>query len=108
MTDPKNINRLSSHTYELPIYHVCENGLEEVNSQIIQFCKGSKDIPGHPGFITDSLIEVCKMYLESVNQGDLENKFTTEAIKHLQAALWNLQERQKDRQARGVAQTYQK
>jgi len=48
------------------------------------------------------------MYLESVNQGDLENKFTTEAIEHLRAALWNLEERQKDRVKRGVAQTYQK
>lgn len=102
------ITRLSSHVYELPTFKITENGLEEFQTATIQFIKGSKDAPVHPGFITESFIELCKMHLESVNQGDLENPFTTQAIEHLQAALWNLQERQKDRQARGVAQTYQK
>ena len=48
------------------------------------------------------------MHLDGVNQGDLENPYTTQAIEHLRAALWNLDERIKDRQARGVFQTYQK
>ena len=108
MKDPKNIIRLSSHTYELPCFEVGMSGLRYHSSQGISFCKGSKDTPVHPGFITESLIQLCKMHLESVNQGELENKFTTTAIEHLQAALWNLEERQKDRQDRGVAQTYQK
>lgn len=110
MTDPKNITRLSSHTYELPVFRITENGAEVACIQPIYFCKGSKDNPeeGQIGIFTESLIEVCKMHLESVNRGDLENPFTIQAIEHLQAALWNLQERQKDRQARGVFQTYQK
>jgi len=99
---------LSSHTYELPVYKVTENGLVHIGGKDIEFCKGSKDAPAHPGFITDTLIQLLVEHLESVNQGELENKFTTTAIEHLQAALWNLEERQKDRQARGVAQTYQK
>ena len=106
--NPKQITRLSSHTYELPTYYISEDGAQGFKSKVIAFCKGSKDNIGHPGFFTETLIELCKIHLESVNQGDLENPYTAQAIEHLRAALWNLDERIKDRQARGVFQTYQK
>ena len=109
LPDHPDMKQVSSHVYQLPAYEVTEEGLKEVPGiHCIKFCKGSKDAPGHSGFITDSLIEVCKMYLESVNQGDLKNMHTTAAIMDLESALWNLAERQKDRVKRGVAQTYQK
>jgi hypothetical protein len=108
--NPKNINRLSSHTYDLQVFRITETGAEVAETVIVQFCKGDKSNPeeGQVGFFTESLIELCRIHLESVNQGYLKNPFTTQAIEHLQAALWNLEERQKNRQARGVFQTYQK
>lgn len=105
--NPKQITRLSSHTYELPCYRVTENGLEEVAPQIIQFCKGSKDSPVHPGFITETLIQLCIEHLESVNQ-IVPSNHTTGMIAHLRTALEIADERIKDREARGVLQTYQK
>ena len=108
--DPKNITRLSSHTYELPIFRITETGAEVAETVIVQFCKGDKSNPeeGQVGFFTESLIELCKIHLESVNQGDLKNPYTTAAVRQLEDALWFIQERINDRQARGVFQTYQK
>lgn len=104
----KQITRLSSHTYELPTYYISEDGAKDFETKVVAFCMGSKDSVGHPGFFTETLIELCKIHLESVNQGELENPYTTQAIDHLEEALWFTQERIKDRQARGVFQTYQK
>lgn len=102
----KKITRLSSHTYELPMYHITSNGAEDFRSETIAFCKGSKDAPGHPGFFTESLIQLSIDHLESVNVGGLENVYTTAAVAHLKAALEILDERVKDREAREVLQTY--
>lgn len=108
MIDPKNINRLSSHTYELPIFRITETGAEVAETAIVQFCKGDKSKEGQVGFFTETLIELCKIHLESVNQGDLKNPYTTATVRQLEDALWFIQERINDRQARGVFQTYQK
>lgn len=110
MKNPKTITRLSSHTYELPVYMVTENGVINSAVDVVKFCKGSKDSPskGHPGLFTESLIQLCADHLESVNVGHLENDYTTAAIAHLKTALEILDERTKDREARGVLQTYQK
>lgn len=102
----KKITRLSSHTYELPVFEVGMTGLRYYGSQEITFCKGSKDAPVHPGFITETLIQLCADHLESVNVGHLENDYTTAAIAHLKTALEILDERIKDREKRGVLQTY--
>lgn len=106
----KQITRVSSHAYELPVYKIAENGSEDDGVMQIYFCKGSKLEPenGQPGFFTESLIQLCADHLESVNQGDLENPYTTAAVAHLKAALEILDERVKDREKRGVFQTYQK
>jgi hypothetical protein len=108
MTNPKTITRLSSHTYELPAYVITENGAEDAGVHPIYFCKGSKDNPGQIGLFTESMIQVLIDHLESVNQGSLENVYTTAAVAHLKASLEILDERIKDREARGVLQTYQK
>jgi hypothetical protein len=108
MINPKTITRLSSHVYELPAYQITENGAESIDPVVIQFCKGSKLEPVHPGFFTESLIQLCADHLESVNQGHLQNDYTTAAVAHLKTALEILDERVKDREKRGVFQTYQK
>ena len=110
MIDPKNITRLSSHTYELPIYKITENGAADAGIVEIDFCKGNKENPdeGQEGIFTESLIQLCADHLESVNVGNLENPYTTAAIAHLKSALEILDERVKDREKRGVLQTYRK
>ena len=111
MTNPKTITRLSSHTYELPAYHITENGAENMPGKfVIKLCKGNKQNPdeGHGGFFAESLIQLCADHLESVNVGHLENDYTTAAVAHLKTALEILDERVKDREARGVLQTYNK
>ncbi len=106
----KQITRLSSHTYELPVYKITENGAEDAGKELVLFCKGSKENPDErqTGFFTESLIQLCVEYLESVNQGHLQNDYTTAAVAHLKIALEILDERVKDREKRGVLQTYQK
>ncbi len=104
----KTITRLSSHTYELPFFEVSEDGLKLAGHTVISFCKGSKDAPVHPGFFSETLIQLCADHLESVNVGHLENPYTTAVVAHLKAALEILDERIKDREARGVLQTYRK
>lgn len=106
----KTITRLNSHTYEIPIYKITENGAEDAGIVEIDFCKGSKLEPekGQEGVFTESLIQLCADHLESVNIGDLENPYTTAAVAHLKTALEILDERVKDRESRGVLQTYQK
>lgn len=103
----KTITRLSSHTYELPFFEVTEDGLKLAGHTVISFCKGSKDAPVHPGFITETLIQLCVDHLESVNQ-IVPSDHTTGMIAHLRTALEIADERIKDREARGVLQTYQK
>ncbi len=101
----KTITRLSSHTYELPFFEVSEDGLKLAGHTVISFCKGSKDAPVHPGFITETLIQLCVEHLESVNQ-IVPSDHTTGMIAHLKTALEIADERIKDREARGVLQTY--
>ena len=103
----KTITRLSSHTYELPFFEVTEDGLKLAGHTVISFCKGSKDAPVHPGFITETLIQLCVDHLESVNE-IVPSDHTTGMIAHLRTALEIADERIKDREARGVLQTYQK
>ena len=103
----KQITRVSSHVYELPIFKVGKEGLIQVGFEPIQFCKGSKDAPVHPGFITETLIQVLVEHLESVNE-IVPSDYTTAMIAHLRTALDIADERIKDREKRGVLQTYQK
>lgn len=103
----KQITRVSSHAYEIPVFEVSKEGLVQVGTDTVQFCKGSKDTPVHPGFITETLIKVLVDHLESVNEV-VPSDYTTAMIAHLRIALEIADERIKDREARGVLQTYQK
>ncbi len=107
--NPKDIHILQQGaTYKVPRFKVTDEGLVKDSDEIIFFCKGSKADPNifrQPGFITESLIEVCRLQLTEVNK-DVPSDYTKTAIVHLRAALDALEARQKDRVDRGVAQTY--
>lgn len=98
-------------TYQLPIYKLTSTGLEETpNCKEINFVKGN--IEGEEfrqdGIITENILAMLVEHLSSLNQGDLENKFTTNAIDKIQEALMWIEERKRDRDKRGVLGTYRK
>lgn len=106
-----DVEKLDTHSYRLNVKAVTDSGIKEIATQDILLCRGSKlgeGIERQDGFFTEQLLDVCREYLESVNQGDLKNKYATMAIGNIQQAMYWLEERQKDRQERGVAQTYKK
>lgn len=103
----KVAQQVDSHTYVIPKFSL--NPSFDLHSNVvIQFLKGEVGKEVHPGFVTETIINLCKVHLESVNQGELENLYTTSAINSLKEALWFLNERVEDRKRRGVFQTYQK
>jgi hypothetical protein len=112
MLEPKKIETLTPKAnYGVPVFKVTDSGLEEEGRVVIQFCKGNKadaTVKRQSGFFTETLLAVCKQYLEDNNTGDLENPHTTAAIVSITNALEKLAERAKDRQDRGVQGTYQK
>jgi hypothetical protein len=111
MQNPKEIKRGSSHTYFLPVYAITDSGIEDVDYSIIRFARGSKtdsEIERQDGFFTESLIQLCKEHLESVNVGDLSTRETSLAITKLQEALFWLDARKQDRELRKVLGTYNK
>jgi hypothetical protein len=97
--------------YVLPTYRVTDNGIEDGEGLGIRFCKGDKSDPSKPrqeGFFTESIIQVAKQYLESVNKGDLSTRETSMAITKLDEALMWIAKRSEDRILRGVQATHQK
>ncbi len=112
MLESKKIETLvPKANYGVPIFKVTDTGLEEEGRIVLQFCKGNKadkTVKRQAGFFTETLLAVCKRYLEENNVGDLENPFTTAAIASIGNALEKLEERANDRQKRGVQATYQK
>jgi hypothetical protein len=111
MHDPKQVEVLNPKaTYELPRYKVTKDGLEKVKAgEILRFVKGSKNDPTQfrqEGVVTESVVTAVKMYLEENNVGKLENEYTTQMIKHLQAVLDLIDERAANRAGRGVQGTY--
>src|SRR5690348_1727529 len=87
-------------TYYLPIYTLTNEGLVETpNVKEINFVKGN--IEGEEfrqdGVITENILAMLVEHLSSLNQDELENKFTTNAINKIQEALMWIEERKKDR-----------
>lgn len=69
------------------------------------FCKGNKEDASalrQEGVFTETLIQVSKEYLETVNVGDLASRETALAITKLDEALFWLGKRAEDRRLRGV------
>lgn len=112
MKNPKIITPIKEGAiYCLPTYKVTNDGLEDANEFILHFCKGNKldeNIFRQEGFFTESIIQVAKMYLESVNVGDMKTNETTKAIEKLEEALMWINKRAEDRKLREVQGTYNK
>lgn len=112
MNDPRVLNVVKPGAiYEIPTFKVTDNGLEDGAGFTLNFCKGDKSNPEvfrQEGFFTETLIQVCKEYLESVNVGELANRDASMAITKLDEALMWIGKRAEDRKRRGVQGTYQK
>lgn len=100
-------------TYALPIWEVLtDKGIEETGEQLtVQFVRGSKlkdqDVERKDGILHETLIAMII--------SDLKYKYklfpsieTKNAIVRLQESLFWLEERQRERELRGVNGTYKK
>ena len=97
--------------YTVPTYKVTNNGLEDADYVNINFCKGNKEDESsfrQGGFFTETLLQVCKEYLEAVNVGTLANRECSMAITKIDEAIMWINKRAEDRKLRGVQGTYQK
>lgn len=103
------IKFVNSHTVQVPLYKVTNEGIEVVGERLIHLVKGSKETEEgrQTGFIADDLLILCKEYLTAANKV-VPSKETEAAIVHISTAIGLLEQRQLDRKKRGVAQTYKK
>lgn len=112
MNNPQEvITILPKATYEVNAYQVTDDGLEDAGPREVCFCKGNKEDSTQfrqAGFFTETLIAVCKKYLEDNNVGELATRETSMVITKLDEALLWIGKRAADRAARGVQGTYQK
>ena len=98
-------------TYYVPTYRVTDAGIEDGEGMYIGFCKGNKEDASalrQEGVFTETLIQVSKEYLETVNVGDLASRETALAITKLDEALFWIGKRAEDRRLRGVQAACQK
>lgn len=112
MKNPRIIETLDPGvSYELPTYKVTNDGIQDGEPFMLKFCKGNTQDENQfrqEGFFTESLVQVAKQYLESVNVGGMKTNDTTQAILKLEEALLWIGKRAEDRKLRGVQGTYQK
>ena len=110
MKNPKSIEVVKEGaTYLIPTYQITNDGVKDSEPFELKFCKGNKDDDDmfrQTGFFTESLLSVCKLYLESVNVGEMKTEYTTEAIKNIQLALMWINQRAQDRIDRNIQSTY--
>lgn len=98
-------------TFGVPTYFVDNNGIQDGEGQKIKLCRGNKEdesAPRQEGVFTETLLQVCKQYLEGVNVGALSSRETSMAITKIDEALMWLNKRAEDRKLREVQGTYQK
>jgi hypothetical protein len=97
--------------YELPVYTIKETGIQKTKATVsIPYVKGSIEGEQYKqdGIITENLLSMVAFHLKSLNVGELENRNTTLAIEAVETAVMRLEERKKERKARGVLGTYKK
>jgi hypothetical protein len=98
-------------SFDVPRFKVTDDGLEDAERGTIDLCRGNKadsSAPRQEGYFTESLLQVCKQYLEGVNKGELASRETSMAITKIDEALMWLNKRADDRKLREVQGTYQK
>ncbi len=110
MKNPKIIDPIKpGATYRVPTFKITNNGPEDGEGIDILFCKGNKEdetIFRQEGLFTETLIQVAKQYLESVNVGEMASRETSMVITKLDEALMWIDKRAQDRILRGVQTTY--
>lgn len=110
MKNPRQIEVIKEGAiYLLPTFEVTNEGIVDGLGSTIHFCKGStndENIFRQEGMFTESLLTVVKLYLESVNVGEMKTEYTTEAIKNIQLALMWIDQRRIDREKNNTLGTY--
>ena len=112
MKNPKVLEEVKAGIeYKVPTYRVTDEGMIDGEGATILFCKGDKSDPSkfrQEGLFTETLLQVAKQYLESVNVGEMSTRETSMVITKLDEALMWIAKRANDRADRGVQGTYQK
>lgn len=110
MKNPKLIETIvAGATYKVPTYKITNSGIEDGSGIDIIFCKGNKEDESflrQEGVFTETLIQVAKEYLETVNVGDMSTRETSMAITKLDEALMWINKRAEDRKLKGIQATY--
>lgn len=111
MNHPKVIKHAEGDfwNFEVPTYKVTNNGLEDGAGIKISLCRGNKlneNDPRQEGLFTETLLQVCKEYLEGVNVGPMATRDTSVAITKIDEALLWIGKRAEDRKMREVQGTY--
>lgn len=112
MNNPRNLETVKEGAiYNVPTFKVTNEGMTDGEGITINFCKGNKEdesVFRQEGLFSETLIQVVKQYLESVNVGELASRDTAMAITKLDEALLWIGKRASDRELRGVQGTYKK
>lgn len=112
MKDPKIIKTITEGaSYALPSYFITDEGIQDGDEFVLNLCKGNKSdntALRQPGLFIETLLQVCKEYLETVNVGHLSSRETSTAITKIDEALMWLNKRAEDRKRREVQATYNK
>jgi len=112
MKNPRVLETITEGaTYKIPTFKVTDNGIEDGEGIEVVFCKGNKEdssVLRQEGVFTETLVQVAKQYLESVNKGEMATRETSMVITKLDEALMWINKRAEDRKLRGVQGTYQK
>jgi len=109
MINPRSINALDTHTYDVPTYKVTNEGIQVGTCGTIALCRGNKEdeaVPRQEGFFTETLLEVARQYLTAVNVGPMATRDTSMAITKIDEALMWIGKRAEDRKLREVQGTY--
>lgn len=110
MKNPKIIETVKEGaTYSIPSYQVTNDGMVDGDGLELKFCKGNKEdenVFRQEGVFTETLIQVAKQYLESVNVGNMATRETSMVITKLDEALMWIDKRSNDRKLREVQGTY--
>jgi hypothetical protein len=97
--------------FKVPTFVVTNEGMGDGAGITIKLCRGDRSDESKPrqeGVFTETLLQVCKEYLEGVNKGELANRDTSMAITKIDEALLWIGKRAEDRKFRRVQGTYQK
>lgn len=112
MINPKEIKTARpGAAYFVPFYKITSEGLTDADRSPcpFHFVKGDKSdetVFRQEGFVTETLLSVCKKYLEDNNVGHLKSEETSDAIMFIQKALDCIDSRAAKRKAAGVQGTY--